>query len=159
VTEPGGSRASRLLLWAAYASALVGLLLGFNERSAVAGLRWVTLFSVGIMGVIIFARRLAIMMEGAAGDDGPMQIGLAHLAWGLVAIVLIRRQSSAPGLIAVSLVFAVYLALSAGLRLATVMTTKDRRPAASDLAGVVIVAALAVAIGWFAVAALHVRPA
>jgi hypothetical protein len=39
------------------------------------------------------------------------------------------------------------------------MTTKDRRPAASDLAGVVIVAALAVAIGWFAVAALHVRPA
>jgi hypothetical protein len=59
----------------------------------------------------------------------------------------------------VSLVFAVYHALSAGLRLATVMTTKDRRPAASDLAGVVIVAALAVAIGWFAVAALHVRPA
>jgi hypothetical protein len=150
VTEPGGSRASRLLLWAAYASALVGLLLGFNERSAV---------SVGIMGVIIFARRLAIMMEGAAGDDGPMQIGLAHLAWGLVAIVLIRRQSSAPGLIAVSLVFAVYLALSAGLRLATLMSTKDRRPAASEFAGVVIVAALAVAIGWFAVAALHVRPA
>ena len=76
--EPGGSRASRLLLWGAYASAAIGLLLGFNERSAVAGLRWVTLFSVAAMGVIICARRVVLTVEGKTGDDGPMQIGLAH---------------------------------------------------------------------------------
>ena len=146
-------RASALLLWAAYAAAAIGLVLGFDERSPVAGLRSVTLWTVGIMSVIIFLRRVAIA-RSSGGDDGHMQVGLAHLAWGVVALAMVLRQSSAPALIAVSLVFAAYLALSAAWRLAVLLRPGESRQPAAAFGGVAGVTALAAAIAWFAFSAL-----
>ena len=159
MTGESSSRAGNALLWAAYVAAAAGLLLALNERSAVAGLRWVALFAVGIMSLIVFVRRVVLARAGAGGDDGHIQIALAHLAWGLVALAMILRQSSAAGLIAVALVFAVYLALSASWRLIVLMQPREPARTTGDMVGVATVGVIAAAIAWFAMAALHaVRP-
>jgi hypothetical protein len=156
MTDQASSRAANLLLRAAYASAFIGLALAFTERNAVSGLRWVTLFTVGIMGVIVFARRVVMARGGGEGAEAGMQIGLAHLAWGLVALLMVLRQSSPSGLIAVSLVFASYLVLSAAWRLIVLVRSGEGKAAAFDFVGVGTVAFLAAAIAWFAAAALRV---
>jgi hypothetical protein len=155
MTEKPAPRATDILLWAAYASAVVGLALALNERSAVSGLRWVALFTVGIMSVIVFVRRVLMTQSGGEGAEEGMQIGLAHLAWGGVALLMIQRQSSAAGLIAVSLVFAAYLLLSAAWRLVALVRSGDAKTAPSGFAGVGIVVLIAAGIAWFAAAALR----
>jgi hypothetical protein len=68
---------------------------------------------------------------------------------------MIARQSSAAGLIAVSLVFAAYLVLSAAWRLTVLVRSGDGKAAASGFAGVGIISLIAAGITWFAAAALR----
>ncbi len=113
------ARASSILMWTGHAAAFIGFALGYNEVNPVRGLRWVALLSVGVFGVCIFASR-------CWSAEATPQVGLAHLAWGAVAIVTVVRLSTVSAQVAVCVVDAAFLAMLAVMHVVVMSKLVDR---------------------------------
>ncbi len=143
------ARASSILMWTGHAAAFIGFALGYNEINPVRGLRWVALLSVGVFGVCIFASE---MLDRRS--DAGIEVGLAHLAWGAVAIVTVVRLSTVSAQVAVCVVDAAFLAMLAVMHVVVMFKPVDR-PERSAMVAPILEAVMSSAIFWFALTALR----
>jgi hypothetical protein len=139
-------------MWSGHAAAFAGFALGWLQINPVRGLRWVALLSVGVFGLCIFASEIL-----QRRSDAGIEVGLAHLAWGAVAIATVARLSSASALATVAIVDATFLALLAVMHVAVMFKPVDR-PERSALVAPILEAVMSSAIFWFALTALHATP-
>lgn len=102
-----------------YAVGALGIGIGFSTAfSSAPDLRWACLFAVGLAGLLSFVRH-ALMHRGDAarmgwdsGTTNPFQIevGLANLAWGLLAVIAVALSWGLGVYAACFLVFGFYMA-------------------------------------------------
>jgi hypothetical protein len=136
-------------MWGGHAAAFAGFVLGYNEINPVRGLRWVVLLSVGVFGLCIFASE---MIERRS--DAGIEVGLAHLAWGVVALATVVRLSSVTAMATVAIVDATFLALLAVMHIAVMCKPVDARDHSAAI-GPILEIIMSSAIFWFALTAMH----
>jgi hypothetical protein len=149
MTAPRTARAASILMWGGHAAAFAGFVLGYNEINPVRGLRWVVLLSVGVFGLCIFASE---MIERRS--DAGIEVGLAHLAWGVVALATVVRLSSVTAMATVAIVDATFLALLAVMHIAVMFKPVDARDHSAAI-GPILEIIMSSAIFWFALTAMH----
>jgi hypothetical protein len=112
-------RAAGFTMALTYAVGALGIGLAFSTAfSADPSLRWGCLFAVGVAGVLSFVRHALFDRGDAArmgwdnGMTNPFQIevGLANLAWGLLAVIAVILDWGLPVYSACFLVFGIYMA-------------------------------------------------
>jgi hypothetical protein len=112
-------RAAGITMALTYAAGALGIGLAFSTAfSAAPSLRWGCLFAVGIAGVLSFIRHALLDRGDAArmgwdnGKPNPFQIevGLANLAWGILAILAVALDWGLAVYSACFLVFGIYMA-------------------------------------------------
>ena len=118
-------KAANVTMGLTYAVGALGLGLAFSTVfSSDPDLRWGCLFAVGLAGVLSFIRH-SLMHRGDAarmgwdmGRTNPFQIevGLANLAWGLLAIVAVVLSWGLAVYAACFLVFGFYMAGVTGFK-------------------------------------------
>jgi len=143
------ARAASILMWSGHVAAFLGFALGYDQINPVRGLRWVVLLSVGVFGLCIFASELL-----QRRSDAGLEVGLAHLAWGAVAIATVVRLSSVTALATVAIVDATFLALLAVMHVAVMFKPVDTRERSAAI-GPILEIIMSSAIFWFALTALH----
>ena len=119
------TKAAGFLMGLTYAAGALGIGLAFSTlSSATPDLRWGCLFAVGVAGVLSYVRH-SIMHRGDAarmgwdmGRTNPFQIevGLANLAWGILAIVAVALSWGLAVYSACFLVFGFYMAGVTGFK-------------------------------------------
>ena len=106
----------------------VGLILGFVRLSAggAEAIKPVALLAVGILGVVSFVRHSILHASDAARmkwdlggrtDNFQIEVGMANLAWGLVAIAAVLLDWGTHAQAALTLVFGLYLLFAASIHL------------------------------------------
>lgn len=106
----------------------VGLILGFVRLSAggTEAIKPVALLVVGILGVVSFVRHSILHASDAARmkwdlggrtDNFQIEVGMANLAWGLVAIAAVLLDWGTYAQAALTLVFGLYLLFAASIHL------------------------------------------
>jgi hypothetical protein len=107
----------------------VGLILGFVRLSAggaggAEAIRPVALLAVGILGVVSFVRHSILHASDAARmkwdgrtDNFQIEVGMANLAWGVVAIASVLLDWGTYAQAALTLVFGLYLLFAASIHL------------------------------------------
>jgi hypothetical protein len=106
----------------------VGLILGFVRLSAggAEAIKPVALLAVGILGVVSFVRHSILHASDAARikwdlggrtDNFQIEVGMANLAWGLVAIAAVLLDWGTYAQAALTLVFGLYLLFAASIHL------------------------------------------
>jgi len=106
----------------------VGLILGFVWLSAggAEAIRPVALLAVGVLGVVSFVRHSILHASDAARmkwdlggriDNFQIEVGMANLAWGLVAIAAVLLDWGTYAQAALTLVFGLYLLFAASIHL------------------------------------------
>lgn len=118
-------RAANFTMALTYAFGALGIGLGMSSAfSSAPGLRWACLFAVGVAGILSFARH-SLMHRGDAermgwdtGEANPFQIevGLANLAWGMLAVVAVALDWGLAVYAACFLVFGFYMAFVTGFK-------------------------------------------
>lgn len=103
---------------ATYVVGAVGVFIGFNGlTSDPPSLRWGTLLAVGVGGVLSFVRHSLLHRSDAARmgwdlgrrNNFQIEVGLANLAWGLVAIIVVALNLPMATQAAMCLTMGVYL--------------------------------------------------
>jgi hypothetical protein len=106
----------------------VGLILGFVRLSAggAEAIKPVALLAVGILGVVSFVRHSILHASdvarmkwdlGGRTDNFQIEVGMANLAWGLVAIAAVLLDWGTYAQAALTLVFGLYLLFAASIHL------------------------------------------
>ncbi len=112
-------RAAGFMMALTYAAGALGIGLAFSTVfSADPDLRWACLLAVGVAGVLSFVRHSLLDRGDAArmgwdnGKPNPFQIevGLANLAWGILAILAVALSWGLAVYSACFLVFGMYMA-------------------------------------------------
>ena len=112
-------RAAGITMALTYAVGALGLGIGFSTAfSPSPDLRWACLFAVGLAGLLSFVRHSlmhggdAARMGWDSGTTNPFQIevGLANLAWGLLAVIAVALSWGLGVYAACFLVFGFYMA-------------------------------------------------
>ena len=165
VTTAVGSTDPRISVWLMNLSYLlggIGLAIGFSQigDGAAEAIEPVAVLSVGALGIVSFVRHSIFHRSDAARmkwdygrtNNFQIEVGLANLAWGLVAIAAVIWDWGVAAQAAVTAVFGLYL-LEAGILHAV---GRHSEPAGEHRS--VIPAAATLAIGglllYFAIAAL-----
>ena len=119
---PADPRPAAILMYATYVTGGVGIFLGFLGLSASPPtLRWAALVGVGLSGVLSFVRHSVVHRSDAARmgwdlgrrDNFQIEVGLANLAWGLLAILVAVLDWGLRAAASSFLVFGFYLVLVA----------------------------------------------
>ena len=162
VAKPAGVRVAGGLMVASYVAGGVGVFLGFGADTPAKGLGWVTLLSVGVLGVLSFVRH-SLFHRGDAARMGweldrrnnfQIEVGLANLAWGLAALATMVWDWGIAARAVVCLVFALYMAQVVVLNLVLLAESPSKARSPAFWARLAAGAALAGFIAWFAVSAL-----
>jgi hypothetical protein len=124
----------------------VGLILGFVRLSAggAEAIKPVALLAVGVLGVVSFARHLILHASDAARmkwdlggrtDNFQIEVGMANLAWGLVAVAAVLFEWGTYAQAALTLVFGLYLLFAASIHLRILLSGSlaERRSVAQVL--------------------------
>ena len=119
------AKAAGFLMGLTYAVGAVGIGLGFSTAfSSTPDLRWACFFAVGLAGILSFVRH-ALLNRGDAArmgwDNGEMnpfqvEVGLANLAWGVLAVVAVALSWGLAVYSACFLVFGFYMAFVTGFK-------------------------------------------
>lgn len=156
-------------MYAGYVAGAVGIGLAFSKSDAVAAQKPLTLLTVGVLGLLSFVRHAvfhridAVRMGWDLGRSNNFQIevGLANLAWGLLAFAAVGWHWGVSAEATVSLVFALYLLGACILHGVTIVGGSEQRSGMAAWGPAFATLVLAGLIGWFSLAALsaaHIRP-
>jgi hypothetical protein len=156
-------------MYAGYAAGAVGIGLAFSKPHAAEALKPLTLLTVGVLGVLSFVRHAvfhrsdAVRMGWDLGKPNNFQIevGLANLAWGLIAFAAVGWHWGVSAEASVSLVFGLYLLGAGILHVVAIAGGSEQRSGAAAWGPTFATLVLAGLIGWFSLAALsaaHVQP-
>ena len=156
-------------MYVGYAAGAVGIGLGFSKSSAVDGLKPVMILTVGVLGLVSFVRHVVFNRSDAArmGWDSEatnnfqIEVGLANLAWGLLAFATVGWHWGVSSEASVALIFALYLLGAFGLHVAAIYRGSEQRSGAAAWAPALATVVLAGIVAWFALAALaasHLKP-
>jgi hypothetical protein len=119
LTPRDQQRAAGITMALTYATGALGIGLAFSTVfSADPDLRWACLLAVGVAGVLSFVRHSLLDRGDAArmgwdnGKPNPFQVevGLANLAWGILAILAVALSWGLAVYSACFLVFGIYMA-------------------------------------------------
>jgi hypothetical protein len=159
---PADPRPAELLMYLGYVLGGLGFALGSSRLGdgGAEAIEPVALFSVGALGVAAFIRHSIFHRSDAARmrwdigrtDNFQIEVGLANLAWGLVALAAVIWDWGVAALAAVTGVFGLYL-FEAGILL---VLTALRGPA-DESRGVgpgIVTGAMGALLVFFALAAL-----
>ena len=144
-------------MWATYVVGAVGIFLGFSTVFAdPPSLSWGALLAVGASGVLSFVRHSLLYRSDAARmgwdygrrNNFQVEVGLANLAWGLVAILAVVLDWGLSATAAMCLTMGLYLA---SVTVMQVVSPGGERRALGPLMGI---ASYAVALIALAVVAL-----
>ncbi len=115
----GQEKAAGFTMGLTYAAGALGIGLGFSTAfSSAPDLRWACFFAVGLAGILSFVRH-ALLNRGDAArmgwDNGrvnpfQVEVGLANLAWGALAVVAVALSWGLAVYAALFLVFGFYMA-------------------------------------------------
>ena len=160
--KPAGARMAGGLMGASYIAGGVGVFLGFCAGSPAEGLVWVTLLSVGILGVLSFVRHSLfhrgdaerLGWEAGGRNNFQIEVGLANLAWGLAALATMVWDWGVAARAIVCLVFALYMAQVVVFNLVLLAESPSKARSRAFWARLAASAALAGLVAWFAVSAL-----
>lgn len=157
VAAPSPAPAKWLMI-ATYAAGAVGIFLGFwGLGSTPPSLTWAALLAVGVSGVLSWVRHSIFHASDAARmgwgigrrNNFQIEVGLANLAWGLVAILAVALRWGLRAEAASLLVFGFYLGAVSIMLVAT--PSRDRtRPWGQ----VVAMGAYAVTLLWLGFAGM-----
>ena len=125
---PDGPGPSRLLMQLTWVAGAIGFWLGFDawqDGNITAATNTVTLWVVGIVGVISFLRHAVFHRSDAKRmgwdygkrNDFQLEVGFANLAWGLCGLIAWAQNWTLQAKGALLLVFGIYMALAAALHL------------------------------------------
>lgn len=161
--EPAGREPSALLMFIGYALGGTGIFLGFGAGSRAQALSWVVLFSVGALGVVSFVRHALFHRSDAARmgwdlgrrNNFQVEVGMANLAWGLVAIAAVLWNWGLAAQAAITFIFSIYLFQAAILHVISVFSADERRSGKGAWLAVSATLLLAALLCYFAIAALH----
>ena len=150
-------------MWVGYVIAGLGLFLAGLEPSATDALRPVALWSVGALGVISFVRHAllhrsdAVRMGWDLGrrNNFQIEVGMANLAWGLAALGAVAFGWGTNAQAAITLVFATYLLQAFVLHVMASRDGSGDRRGPRAWSPTLATLALALALGYFAIAALN----
>ena len=156
-------------MYAGYAVGAVGIGLGFSKSSAVGALKPVMLLTVGVLGLVSFVRHVVFHRSDAARmgwDRGApnnfqIEVGLANLAWGLLAFATVGWHWGVSAEASVALIFALYLLGAFVLHVSAIYGGSEQRSGAAAWGPALATVVLAGIVGWFALAALaasHFKP-
>ena len=156
-------------MYVGYAAGAVGIGLGFSKSSAVDGLKPVMILTVGVLGLVSFVRHVVFNRSDAArmgwDHEAPnnfqIEVGLANLAWGLLAFAAVGWHWGISAEATVSLIFALYLLGAFGLHATAIVGGSEHRNGASAWGPALATLVLAGLLAWFSLAALsaaHIKP-
>jgi hypothetical protein len=149
-------------MWIGYALGALGFFLGASKSNAIDALEPVVLWSVGALGVASFVRHAVLHRSDAARmgwdlgrrNNFQIEVGMANLAWGLVAFGAVAWDWGVTAQAAVALVFAVYLVQAFVLHLASIGDRSEQRSSRAAWGAALATLAMAGGIAYFAIAAL-----
>lgn len=150
-------------MWAGYVIAGLGLVVAGQASSPAEALKPVALWAVGALGVISFVRHAllhrsdAVRMGWDLGrrNNFQIEVGMANLAWGLAALGAVAFDWGTNAQAAITLVFAMYLLQAFVLHVMAALDGSADRRGARGWGPTLATLALAVLLGYFAVAALQ----
>ena len=125
---PDGPGPSRWLMQLTWIAGAIGFWLGFGAWQSgdiTAATRNVTVWVVGVVGVLSFLRHAVFHRSDAKRmgwdygkrNDFQLEVGFANLAWGLCGLIAWAQNWSLQAQGALLLVFGIYMAQAAGLHL------------------------------------------
>ena len=125
---PDGPGPSRLLMQLTWVAGAIGFWLGFGNwqnGDIAAATSSVTLWIVGVVGVLSFLRHAVFHRSDARRmgwdygkrNDFQLEVGFANLTWGLCGLIAWAQNLSLQAQGALLLVFGIYMALAAALHL------------------------------------------
>jgi hypothetical protein len=141
-------------MWVGYVFGGLGFFLGFSKSSSI--------WSVGALGVASFVRHAVFHRSDAARmgwdmgrrNNFQIEVGMANLAWGLLAFGAVAWDWGVAAEAAITLVFAVYLLQAFALHLVSVMEGSEGRRGRSAVGPLLATLVMAGVLAYFAVAAL-----
>ncbi len=141
----------------------LGFVLAGREANATEALTPVVLWSVGALGVISFVRHAllhrsdAVRMGWDLGrrNNFQIEVGMANLAWGLTALGAIAFDWGVNAQAAITLVFGIYLLQAFALHVVSTVDGSEGRHGAKAWGPTFAMLALALALGYYAIAALN----
>lgn len=155
------AKAAGFLMGLTYAVGALGIGLGVGTAfSSTPDLRWACFFAVGLAGILSFVRH-ALLNRGDAArmgwDNGEMnpfqvEVGLANLAWGVLAVVAVALSWGLAVYAACFLVFGFYMAFVAVFK--AIRSASGRRHEWRTVVPAGSFAALLIVIGAAAMSAL-----
>ena len=155
-------RPAVVAMWLSYAVGGLGMFLAFSATEPAEQLEAVCLWSVGGLGVLSFVRHAVLHRSDAVRmgwdlgrrNNFQIEVGLANLAWGAVAIAAVAFDWGVAAQAVVVLVFGLYLLLAFGLH-AISMLQGDEDRGAAGWSGAAATAVIGAAMCYFAVNALR----
>lgn len=166
-TDRGSARPSpvpaAVAMWASYAIAGYGLVVAGQASNATEAMEPVSLWAVGALGVLSFVRHALLHRSDAARmgwdlgrrNNFQIEVGMANLAWGLAALGAVAFDWGVNAQAAITLVFAMYLLQAFVLHVISALDGSEDRHGTKAWGPTLATLALAVMLGYFAVAALQ----
>jgi hypothetical protein len=154
---------STVAMWVGYAFGAVGVFLAFARPTATEALEPVAIWSVGGLGVVSFVRHALLHRSDAARmgwdvgrrNNFQIEVGLANLAWGLVALAAVGWAWGVAAEAAVALVFAVYLLSAFVLHVISILGRSENRSAVAAWASAAATLLIGALLAYFALAAAN----
>lgn len=161
------TRVAEALLASYYLVGLLGICLGFMVGDAAEALDLVALIAVGGLGILGFVRhsifhRADAALTGAVGErrnNFQVEVGLANLALGLVAVVAYVGHWNVAALAAVTMVYGIYLFQSGVLDVVALADLPPHRRKSTARLALLATFAIALALLYFSVRVLARVPA
>ena len=152
-----------LAMWVGYALGGIGFFLGFAEANPIDALEPVVLWSVGALGVAAFFRHAVLHRSDAARmgwdlgrrNNFQIEVGMANLAWGLVALGAVAWDWGVAAQAAITLVFAVYLLQAFVLHVMSIFDQSEQRQGGAAWGPALATLLMASGLAYFAIAALN----
>lgn len=156
------TKPAMVAMWISYALGGLGFFLGFAESNPVDGLEPVVLWSVGALGVASFVRHAVLHRSDAARmgwdldrrNNFQIEIGMANLAWGLVALAAVAWCWGVAAQAAVTLVSGLYLLQAFALHVMSIRDGSEDRRGKAAWGPALATLLMAAGLAYFAIAAL-----
>jgi hypothetical protein len=151
-----------LAMWIGYALGALGFFLGASESNSIDALEPVVLWSVGALGVVSFVRHAVLHRSDAARmgwdlgrrNNFQIEVGMANLAWGLVALGAVAWSWGVAAQAAITLVFALYLLQAFVIHVVSIVDRSEQRQGGAAWGPALATLVMASALAYFEIAAL-----
>lgn len=148
-------------MWVSYAFGAVGFFLAFWRSTPTEALEPVVIWVVGGLGVVSFVRHALLHRSDAARmgwdigrrNNFQIEVGLANLAWGLVALASVAWDWGVAAQAALTLVLALYLLSAVVLHVISVLGGSESRSAVAAWVSSGATLLIVVLLAYFAVRA------